>query len=128
MEVGMKWMSALPLIALAACTAQPPRAPIVAQGGPSCIDLRQVTGRRVIPPSAVLFDVPGPVSYRAELEGRCAARAQVNGSEIVQTETQTTHLCRDDRVRIYDPVEAKATGPRSFPECRIISITPVPHS
>jgi hypothetical protein len=62
--------------------------------------------------------------YRAELVGNCAARA--TSTDIVETVSQGTQICRDDRVRVFDPIEAKGTGIRSFPQCRIGSITAVP--
>jgi hypothetical protein len=130
MEVTMKWMSALLLAGLSACSAQPtsaPPPPLVAAGAQvNCIDLKQVTGRHVLPPSAVLFDMVGAVSYRNDLQGSCPSAARADPSAIIQTESQSTQLCRDDRIRIYDPVEAKATGARSFPECRIGAFTAVP--
>ena len=122
----MKLVSALPLAALAACTAQPPAPPAMAEhAAGTCLDLSQVTARRVVPPAAVVFETTHGI-YRAEIVGNCAAAAHPNGSEIVQTESQTGHLCPDDRVRIYDPVEARATAARAYPQCRIGAITLVP--
>ncbi|HEX6785297.1 MAG TPA: hypothetical protein VF098_11690 [Sphingomicrobium sp.] len=118
----MRVMTALPIVALTACTAQPPHA-IATRAAGSCIELSQVTARHVAPPSSVIFETTHG-TYRAELLGNCAARATAN--DIVETVSQSTELCRDDRVRVFDPVEAKATGSRSFPQCRIGSITAVP--
>ena len=60
-------------------------------------------------------------------DGRPVPGAErANGSEIIQTETQSTRLCRNDHIRIYDPVEARATGPGSFAMCRVGSFTAVP--
>ena len=124
----MKWMFALLYAGVGACNTQPVAAPpALAQGAQaSCIDLTQVTARRVLPPNAVLFEMAGGISYRAELLGGCPGAERANGSEILQTETQSTRLCRDDHVRIYDPVEAKATGAGSFATCRVGSFTAVP--
>jgi len=119
----MKPMILLSIAAVAGCTAQPPGgATIAGQSAGSCIDLSQVTARRVLPPAAVLFETTHG-SYRAELAGRCAERA--DASAIVQTESQSGHLCRDDRIRIFDPVEAKTTGARAFAQCRVVGISPV---
>jgi hypothetical protein len=68
----------------------------------------------------------GGISYRNDLQGHCPSAERGDPSAIIQTESQSSRLCRDDRVRIYDPVEAQATGARSFPECRLGSFTPVP--
>jgi hypothetical protein len=123
MEVGMKKMAALPLAVLAACTAQPGPPALATRAAGSCVDLSQVTARHVVPPSAVIFETTHGV-YRAELVGNCAARA--TSTDIVETVSQGTQICRDDRVRVFDPTEAKGTGIRSFPQCRIGSITAVP--
>ena len=122
----MKRLIIVLLAGLAGCSDQPAAiAPQQAQDARvNCINLTEVSARRVLPPSSVQFDMTGGFSYRADLEGRCAERA--DASTIVQTESQSTRLCRDDRIRIYDPVEARATSPRSFPMCRIVGFTLVP--
>ena len=56
----------------------------------------------------------------------CPGAARATGSEIIQTESQSTQLCADDNVRIYDPVEAQAAGPGSFARCRLGVFTAVP--
>ncbi len=120
----MKGMLALLFAAVGACNAQPPSASPLAQV--NCIDLARVSGRRVLPPSAVLFEMVGGISYRNDLQGTCPSAARGDGTAIVQTESQSPRLCRDDHVRIYDPVEARATGATSFPPCRLGSFTAVP--
>ena len=124
----MKRMFALLFTGVAACSAQPTAAPpAIAQATQAnCIDLTRVTARRVLPPNAVLFEMAGGLNYRGELVGSCPGAERANGSEIIQTETQGTQLCRDDHIRIYDPVEAKATGSGSFPICRVGGFTAVP--
>ena len=124
----MKRMSLLLLAGLGACNAQPaPTPPLAAAGAQvNCIDLRQVASRRVLPPTSVLFEMVGGVTYRNDLSGNCPSAARAGPSEIIETVSQSTQLCRDDRIRIYDPVEARATGPRSFPTCRVGVFTAVP--
>lgn len=125
----MKRMSALLFASLGACNAQPPSAPpqLAAAGAQvNCIDLKLVTARRLLPPSAVLFEMTGGVSYRNDLVGSCPSAARADPSAIIQTESQSTQLCSDDHVRIYDPVEARATGARSFPICRLGTFKAVP--
>lgn len=124
----MKRMLVFLFVGLGACNAQPAGAPSLAASGAqvNCIDLTRVAGRRVLPPSALLFEMAGGVSYRNDLQGSCPSAARADPSAIIQTVTQSSHLCRDDRVRIYDPVEARATGPSSFPVCRLGSFTAVP--
>lgn len=125
----MKRMTVLLFAAVGACSAQPSSAPppLAAAGAQvNCIDLQQVSGRRVLPPSAVEFDTVGGISYRNDLQGSCPSAARADASAIIQTIGQSTRLCRDDRIRIFDPVEARATGASSFPACRLGAFTAVP--
>ena len=125
----MKPMVAMLGLGLAACTAQaPPLPPVVAQGAQvSCIDLKQVSARHVLPPASVLFEMVGGLTYRTDLVGGCPGAARADASSIVETESQGTQLCRDDHIRIYDPVEAKATGSGAFAQCRVGIFTAVPN-
>ena len=125
----MKRMLVLLSAGLGACSAQPTSAPppLAAAGSQvNCIDLQQVSGRRVVPPSAVEFDMVGGISYRNDFQGSCPSAARADASTIIQTESQSTRLCRDDRVRVYDPVEARTTGARSFAVCRLGAFTAIP--
>jgi len=124
----MKRMLVVLFSGLGACNAQPTAAPPLTQAGAqvNCIDLTTVSGRHVLPPNAVLFDTVGGLSYRNDLVGTCPSAARADASAIIQTESQSPRLCRDDRIRIYDPVEARATGASAFPVCRLGSFTAVP--
>ena len=79
----MKRMVMSMFAGLGACNAQPAAPPPLAAAGArvNCIDLKLVTARRVLPPSAVLFEMAG-VAYRNDLQGSCpsAARADPSGS------------------------------------------------
>lgn len=123
----MKRLPMLLVPVLAGCNAQPAPAPQLALGAPTnCIDLKQVAARHVLPPSAVLFEMAGAVSYRNDLVGSCPGAARADASAIIETLSQSSQLCRDDRIRIYDPVEARATGAGAFPTCRLGRFTAVP--
>ena len=124
----MKRMLVLLFAGVGACNAQPPAGqPVEASGAQvNCIDLTRVSGRHVLPPSAVVFDTVGGVSYRNDFQGSCPSAARADPSAIIETVSQSSRLCRDDRVRIFDPVEARAAGTRSFPICRLGSFTAVP--
>ena len=124
----MKRMLVVLFAGLGACSVQPTAAPPLEASGAqaNCIDLTRVSGRHVLPPSAVVFDLVGGVSYRNDLQGSCPSAARADASAIIQTESQSPRLCRDDRIRIYDPVEARATGASAFPVCRLGSFTAVP--
>lgn len=122
----MKPTFAIAALGLTACTAQPPppSAPMGAQV--SCIDLKQVVARHVLPPDSVLFEMSGGITYRTDLVGGCPSAARADANSIVQTESQGTQLCENDHIRIYDPVEAKATGSGAFPQCRVGRFMAVP--
>jgi hypothetical protein len=125
----MKAASLVPLLALAACIQQPPRdaAASAARTGASvaCIDMNQVVGRRAEAPNALVFEMAGGRTYRNEVQG-CPSLQHALGTETLQFEQFSgSRLCRDDGVRIYDPVEARATGPQSFPRCRLGAFTQV---
>jgi hypothetical protein len=117
------------LAALAGCAQTPPRdaaaTPAAAGAAVSCIDLSHVVGRRAEAPRFVVFEMAGGPTYRNEVQGSCPSLEHAMGSETLQFESFAGRLCRDDSVRIYDPIEAKATGPASFPRCRLGSFTPV---
>ena len=123
----MRLIAATMALGLAGCTAQPPPPPpAVALGAQvSCIDLTLVTSRHVLSPASVLFEMSGGVTYRTDLVGGCPGAARANASSIVQTESQGTQLCENDHIKIYDPVEAQATGPGSFAQCRVGKFTAV---
>jgi hypothetical protein len=125
----MKAASLVPLLALGACTAQPPRdAASAARTGVSvaCIDMNQIVGRRPEAPNALVFEMSGGRTYRNEVQDGCPSLQHAMGTETLQFESFSgSRLCRDDGVRIYDPVEARATGPQSFPRCRLGAFTQV---
>ena len=125
----MKKMVAILGLGLSACTAQPPPPPpAVAEGAQvSCIDLKQVVARHVLPPASVLFEMSGGMTYRTDLVGGCPSAARADANSIVQTESQGTQLCENDDIKIYDPVEAQATGSGAFPQCRVGRFTAVPN-
>lgn len=118
------------LLSLAAtgCGTQsgPPAAAAAAGAQARCIDLQQVIARHASPPSGVVFEMSGGVTYRNDLVGGCPGVERANGNSIVQTESQSTTLCANDTVRVYDPVEAQATGSQSFAKCRLGIFTVVP--
>jgi len=117
-------------LALAACTKVPPRetaASAAPAGAPvSCIDLDHVVGRRAEAPRFLVFEMAGGAVYRNEVQGSCPGLRRATGSETLQFEPFAGgRLCKDDGVRVFDSVEARAGGPQSFPRCRLGSFTPV---
>ena len=90
----------------------------------SCIDPRQISGRRIAGPRALIFEVGG-TTYRNELIEECPGLGRAPESKIIQVEVQGTQLCRGDSFRAYDPVEARAVGAQAFPRCRLGNFTPI---
>jgi hypothetical protein len=131
MEVIMKNAMLLLSLGIAGCSVQPsappPPATAAAGGRTSCIDLKQVIAKHALAPNSVLFEMNGGISYRNDLQGTCPGIARANGSEIIQTESQSAQLCVNDSIRVYDPIEARATGARSFAKCRLGLFTAVPN-
>ena len=121
---------AVTFLVLAGCDAQQPPAAVSAAAGSqvSCIDLTLVTARRAEPPSSIVFEVPGGIDYRNDLQSSCPGLERANGSSTIETETQGKQLCRDDTVRVYDPVEVQATGIGSVAKCRLGNFTIVPRN
>jgi hypothetical protein len=128
MRPSLALIAVLPLLA---CTPQGEEvetaaATAAAVGEPvSCISLDQVISRRPAGEQAVVFELTGGRRYRNELPDHCPGLARAGKAEIVQVEATGTRLCRDDRVRIYDPVEARNIGAGAFPHCRLGAFTPI---
>jgi hypothetical protein len=125
-----RFMSMFTPLLLAGCAAQAD-APDEARAAPagakvSCIDPARIVTRSAAPPGAILFDMTGGTTYRNEVVGACPGIARATAASIVQLEIDGTRLCRNDSVRVYDPVEARATGAAAFARCRLGDFTPVP--
>lgn len=93
----------------------------------SCIQLSQVAGRRVVGGSAVLFEMTVPSNYVNRLQGQCPGVARLGSTATVSIASggDGGRLCRGDQIRILDPVEADATGLRSYPTCVLADFEPV---
>jgi hypothetical protein len=121
--------AALPLL-LSGCTADPPEtdasAPrTLAAGQVACIDLTNAASRRPDPPRHIVFEI-GARTYRNEVVGTCPGLARATPASVVAFElVGSNQLCRDDSVRVYDPVEAGAVGLESIPRCRLGAFTEV---
>ena len=119
------------LLPLLACTQQGEEAETAAATAApvgeavSCINLDQVISRRPAGAQAIVFEVTGGRRYRNDLPESCPSLERAGKAEIVQVEATGTRLCRGDRVRIYDPVEARNIGARAFPHCRLGTFTPI---
>ena len=100
-------------------------APAPASQAKRCIFLDQVVARRTVVPNAVEFDVVGGITYRNDLATACKSIERLGPSAVigVTSDGDTGMLCAGDRVKIFDPVEVKATGLRSYPYCRLGNFT-----
>ena len=116
---------------LVACTQEASEPLAVAAAAPAigpaiaCIDLDQVTARRPGGPGAVVFELAGGKTYRNDVQESCPSLENANKADVLAVQADGTRLCRNDSVRIFDPVEAKAVGIQAFPKCRLGSFTPI---
>jgi hypothetical protein len=75
----------------------------------------------------VVFEVAGPTNYRNDLAGACPGLERLGRSAVVElADASGDQLCSGDRIRVYDPVEAKATGRLSYPTCILGYFEPIP--
>ena len=120
----------IPLLLIGGCmaetTASEPAGTAAAQAAPvSCINLDQVIARRPAGPQAILFELTGGRAYHNDLPDHCPGLERAGTAEVIAVEATGTRLCRNDRVRIFDPVEARNIGLSSFPRCRLGAFQPV---
>lgn len=104
---------------LAACTQAPPAS--VQALGPTtdCIPSDQIVTRRVAGPAALDFELLGKGVYRNQLASACPGIERLGNLAVVGVTSggEGSRLCSGDRVKIFDPVEAQATGLAAYPEC-----------
>lgn len=111
---------------LTGCAAAPmTQQPISA--GAECIALNQVVGRRVAGPNAIEFEMVDGSVIRNDLASACPGLERLGGLATISISSggEGGRLCRGDRVRIFDPIEARATGLQSYPECLVGGFTQV---
>lgn len=102
---------------IAACTAER-RGSAIGSGAPACVPLNRVVATRAAGLGVVDVEVVGGRVYRNRLATVCPGLDQLGRFGVVAiTGAENGRLCRGDRVRIFDPAEARATGIGSFPEC-----------
>lgn len=115
-QIAVATVSSMLVAMLASCTLAPaPEGRLATAEGVSCIQLTQVAGRRVVDGSSVLFEMTGPSNYVNRLQGQCPGLARLGSTATVSVASggEGGRLCRGDRIRVVDPVEADATGLRS---------------
>lgn len=116
----MRKMLAVSLVAatLGSCAVQPP-APNYAGAPSRCISLNQVIARRPVAPAAIEFEMLRGRTLRNQLATVCPGIERLGDLGVIAITSggEGGRLCRGDRVRIFDPIEARATGIQSYPEC-----------
>ncbi|HYD37130.1 MAG TPA: hypothetical protein VEA60_05925 [Allosphingosinicella sp.] len=113
---------------LTACAAEPPEPgrPMRTAAGPvECVILDRIVSRRPLDGRSIRFETTGGRAYRNALPGRCPSLERAGPSHIVEIEATGARLCRGDRVRVYDPAEARNLGSGAFPQCRLGPFTPL---
>jgi len=123
----MKTLTPLILLAAAtaACTASPPPEQAVAAGGVSCLPGDQVIARHLAAPNTIDFEMVGGKTYRNQLASKCVSLERLGSTAIVgvTSAADPARVCAGDRVKIFDPVEVKATGLRGEPYCQLGQFT-----
>jgi hypothetical protein len=115
-------------IVLTGCTAEPPEPgkSIRTAGAPiECLSLDQIVSRRPSGERSILFETTGGRAYRNDLPEQCPGLEHAGPSHIVEVEATGGQLCRGDRVRVYDPIEARNIGSGAFPQCRLGDFAPL---
>ena len=115
---------------ISSCTQQPPAPASAATDAAigsttDCIDQQFVVSRRPQGPNALIFEMTGGVAWRNDLASTCPGLENRTASDAYRFEVNSGRLCRNDRFQVFDPVEAQATGPKSFPSCRLGTFTRV---
>ena len=112
---------------LAGCAGPPLQTTQAAAGatGSRCIALNQIAGRRVVE-SSLLFEMIGAPNYRNDPIGPCPGLERLGSTATISIASggEGGQLCRGDRVRVADPVEARASGLLNQPTCRLGDFVP----
>jgi hypothetical protein len=115
-------------VLLTGCTAEPPEPgkSIRTAGAPvECLNLDRIVSRRPSGEGSILFETTGGRNYRNVLPGQCPGLERAGPGHIVEVEATGGQLCRGDRVRVYDPIEARNMGSGAFPQCRLGVFAPL---
>ena len=113
----------LSLAAMTACAAQPtlPAAPS-ATGAERCVWAAGVSGRYVLPPDSIMFEMLGPVNYRNVLARACPGLTRLGGSATIVFESSMGgQICAGDRVRLSD---ARDSGPNRLAGAQTCELGP----
>jgi hypothetical protein len=110
------------LIALAACSAQPPSTQTASALGSTtdCIDQKYVVSRYPAGDQAMIFEMNGGATYRNQLLSTCPNLGKRTAGDSYQFNIKGgDRICMNDEFRAFDPIEARVTGTRSYPTCRL---------
>jgi hypothetical protein len=109
---------------LASCAPAPPPLQPLGQTA-RCIPSDQIVSRRVGGAGALDFELLGGAVYRNNLASACPGMERLGDLAVVAVTSggEGSRLCRGDRVKVFDPVEAQATGLQSYPECLLGDFT-----
>ncbi len=118
---AMMFRAVIPCAAmLAGCTVQPASRVASVTGAERCVSAGAVSGRYVLPPDAIMFEMLGPVNYRNVLARPCPGLARLGRSAAILFESSTNgQLCAGDRVRLFD---ARDTGPGRLAEAPVCEL------
>jgi len=111
---------------LVACSNAKPLQTVSNAGRLNCISTLQIAGRRVSGTSAVLFEMIGPSNYVNDMGNSCPQIARLGKSAVISIASggEGGQLCRGDRIRVFDPVEARGSQ-TTYPTCVLNDFTAV---
>jgi len=110
------------MLQLAGCSADSPNvgSARVQNEAQRCIKLDQIAGRRVVGQS-VQFEMSNGINYRNDFTGACPGLERLGPTATISVVSggEGGQLCRGDRIRVADPVEAIGSGLASAPTCAL---------
>jgi len=114
------------LAMLTGCAVQP-QGSLSSQAGTRCVSAAAISGRYVLPPDSIMFEMNGPVSYRNVLARPCPGLERLGQSAAIVFESSAGgQICAGDRVRLFDSRDRGPGRLATAPACQLGIFVPVP--
>lgn len=111
--------------ALTGCAVQPSGRSTSVGIAQRCLSAAAVSGRYVLAPDSIMFEMAGPKNYRNILARPCPGLVRLGPSAgIVFENSSDGQICAGDRVRLFD---ARGSGPSRMagaPVCELGQFIP----
>ncbi|MDB5721993.1 MAG: hypothetical protein JWP15_2611, partial [Alphaproteobacteria bacterium] len=62
---------------------------------------------------------------RNDVKDGCPSLQHADSGYTIAIDVYGSRLCQNDTIRVFDPVQARATALESFPKCRLGTFTPI---